>query len=158
MKLEPIDITLAHAAADIEAVRNLLAYYGELRNHDAALGDYTAELAALAGKYGSPQGCLLLAKHEQQALGCVAFQALASDICEMKRMFVLPDYQGQGIGFRLVERLFSEAQNAGYQIMRLDTHPSMHRAAKLYQSMGFYPISRYNQNPTQGIRFFEKML
>ncbi|MFK7926028.1 MAG: GNAT family N-acetyltransferase [Bacteroidia bacterium] len=158
MKLQSIHITLAETPTEIEAVRDLLTYYGELRNHDAALGDYPAELAALSEKYASPQGCLLLAKYEQQALGCVAFQALAADICEMKRMFVLPDYQGQGIGFRLVERLLLEAQNAGYQIMRLDTHPTMHRAAKLYQSMGFYPISRYNHNPTPGIRFFEKKL
>lgn len=158
MKLETIHIKLANTPSDIEAVRSLLAYYGELRSHDAALGDYAAELAALPGKYAAPLGCLLVAYHQSQSLGCVAFQALSKDICEMKRMFVLPDFQGQGIGFRLVERLLVEAQAAGYQIMRLDTHPNMQRAAKLYQSMGFYPISRYNQNPTPGIRFFEKIL
>ncbi|MEL7532481.1 MAG: GNAT family N-acetyltransferase, partial [Bacteroidota bacterium] len=139
-------------------LRILLEFYGELRKHDAALGNYQAELASLPGKYAPPQGCLLLAHDQKQAVGCVAFQSLGEQICEMKRMFVLPDYQAQGIGFRLVERLLEEARKAGYQFMRLDTHPHMQRAAKLYQSMGFYPIKRYNQNPTPGIRFFEKVL
>jgi len=158
MKKNEVHITAASTPDKIDLVRALLAYYGELRNHDAALGDYTAELNSLPGKYTPPQGCLLLAQDENQAIGCVAFQALTPQICEMKRMFVLPDFQGQGIGFRLVERLLLEAQKTGYQKMRLDTHPSMLRAAKLYQSMGFYPIERYNQNPTPGIRFFEKIL
>ncbi len=142
----------------IERVKILLKFYGELRNHDAALGNYHAELDGLPGKYAPPKGCLLLAHDGTQAVGCVAFQALSESICEMKRMFVLPDYQGQKIGFRLVERLLQEARKAGYKIMRLDTHPQMQRAAKLYQSCGFYPIERYNQNPTPGIRFFEKIL
>ncbi|MEM6345930.1 MAG: GNAT family N-acetyltransferase [Bacteroidota bacterium] len=142
----------------IERVKILLKFYGALRNHDAALGNYQAELDSLPGKYAAPKGCLLIAHEGNQAVGCVAFQALSESICEMKRMFVLPDYQGQKIGFRLVERLVAEARLAGYQIMRLDTHPHMHRAAKLYQSMGFYAIERYNQNPTPGIRFFEKIL
>lgn len=158
MKHQSIDISVALAPEDIAAVRKLLNYYGELRNHDAALGDYTKELKSLPGKYGPPQGCLLLARMGDVVIGCVAFQALSSSICEMKRMFVLPDYQGQGVGFRLVERLLLEAQKLDYQLMRLDTHPSMLKAAKLYQSMGFYSIERYNQNPTPGIRFFEKKL
>ncbi|MEL6593384.1 MAG: GNAT family N-acetyltransferase [Bacteroidota bacterium] len=151
-------IQLAQSPLEIQQIRDLFWTYAEIRGFDAALGDFQAELDALPGKYASPEGCLLLATKADEAIGCLAFQRLSDEICEMKRMFVLPEYRGQGIGSQLVKHLLVEAQSAGYQRMRLDTHPHMHQAARIYQSFGFYPISRYNQNPTPGIRFFEKIL
>lgn len=153
-------VQIHHAidAKAIAAVRNLLWEYGRLRNFDAALGDYEQELAQLPGKYAPPRGCLLLAQVGTTAVGCVAFQALETGICEMKRMFVLPDYQHQGIGSLLIGELVGQAKAAGYERMRLDTHPSMEAAARLYQKLGFGEIERYNENPTPGIRFFERVL
>ncbi|MEL7339474.1 MAG: GNAT family N-acetyltransferase [Bacteroidota bacterium] len=151
-------IQLAQSPLEIQQIRDLFWTYAELRGFDAALGDFQAELDDLPGKYAAPKGCLLLATKEDQAVGCLAYQRLSNDICEMKRMFVLPAYRAQGIGTRLIQRLLAEAQSAGYQRMRLDTHPHMQNAVRLYESFGFYPITRYNQNPTPGIRFFEKRL
>lgn len=158
LNLPMLSIKIVHSAVEIQQIRELFLTYAESRGFDAALGDFQAELDTLPGKYASPAGCLLLATKADKALGCLAYQRLDEEICEMKRMFVLPDYRGQGIGNQLVKRLLTEAHSAGYQRMRLDTHPQMQQAARLYQRLGFYPIARYNQNPTPGIRFFEKIL
>lgn len=142
----------------VAAARSILRAYAELRGFDAALGDFEAELEALPGKYVPPDGCFLLATWEGEAVGCVAFRKLDEEICEMKRLFVLPAYGGKGIGGTLVAAIIGEARKMGYQKMRLDTHPWMVHAQKLYSRFGFYEIGAYNDNPTPGIRFFEKEL
>ncbi|MEM7659139.1 MAG: GNAT family N-acetyltransferase [Bacteroidota bacterium] len=153
-----ITIIRATSLPDIDAIRTLLRTYAESRGHDAALGDFEWEMKELPGKYGPPLGCLLLAKQEGVAAACVAFQPLEEGICEMKRMYVAPEFRGKGIARALCQALIEEAMAAGCTHMRLDTHPSMTAAQQLYQQLGFEEISRYNQNPTPGIRFFEKRL
>jgi GNAT superfamily N-acetyltransferase len=142
----------------LQQVKALFISYGNWRNHDTALGDFQQELDQLPGKYAFPDGALFLALAGAEPAGCIAYQALGSGICEMKRMYVLEKFRNKGIGRGLVETLISAARKAGYQYMRLDTHPKMIQAHKLYQAMGFYEIERYNQNPTPGIRFFERKL
>lgn len=143
---------------ELEAIRSLFISYGLWRNHDAALGDFQKELDELPGKYGPPEGALFLAEEEGQPAGMIAYQKIGEGICEMKRMFVLDEFRKRGIGKKLVELLIAEAKRNGYQRMRLDTHPRMKAAHRLYAQMGFYEIERYNQNPTPGIRFFEQKL
>jgi len=140
----------------LEEARSLFVTYGIWRSHDAALGDFQKELDGLPGKYASPDGLLLLAMQSGEAVGCIAYQQLSPKICEMKRMFDLEEFRKKGIGKMLVNELLAIAKTAGYQTMRLDTHPRMKSAHVLYQNMGFYEIDRYNQNPTPGIRFFER--
>lgn len=151
-------ISPANTPEKIQAVRELLLEYGRLRNFDAALGNYSIELKGLPGKYGLPFGCLLLATFQEVPAGCIAYQRLSPQICEMKRLFVHPNFRRKGIAQQLVSALLAHARQAGYKIMRLDSHPSMLAAQALYESFGFYPIERYNENPTPGIRFFELQL
>ncbi|MEM6800967.1 MAG: GNAT family N-acetyltransferase [Bacteroidota bacterium] len=142
----------------LDEIKHLFHVYASWRNFDAALGDFQKELDQLPGKYAEPEGALILARFQGLAAGCIAYQALSKDICEMKRMFVLEEFRGKGIAKFLIEKLIQTAKNQNYRIMRLDTHPHMHTAQKLYTQMGFEEIGRYNQNPTPGIRFFEKSL
>lgn len=153
-----IDFVSVSKEAFLEQARELFISYGKWRNLDAALGDFQKELDELPGKYAEPAGTLLLALENGKAIGSIAYQQLSPEICEMKRMYVLEAYRGKGIGRKLVEKLIAKAQESGYSLMRLDTHPRMTTAHALYGSMGFYEIDRYNENPTPGIRFFEKPL
>jgi ribosomal protein S18 acetylase RimI-like enzyme len=85
----------------------------------------------------------------------VALRPLQNDICEMKRLFVLPQYQGRGIGRALAGSVIEEARNLGYKRMRLDTVESMQAAQKLYISLGFKTINAYCYNPLDNPSFME---
>lgn len=137
-----------------QEARELIEIYAASRNFDPALANLSKEVDDLPAYYP----LILLAYHEDQPAGCVAIQELETKICEMKRLFVLPDFRGLGIGGLLIASLIQNAQKLGYHKMRLDTHPSMILAQELYRKFGFYEIGRYNQNPIPGIRFFELRL
>lgn len=135
-------------------IRHLLKQYARMRNYDPALDNFAHELQALDKLYAAPEGAILLARRAKTPVGCVALRALSGTKCEMKRLFVVPEMQGQGIGRLLAEQIMEEGVALGYTSMYLDTHPWMTSAHGLYQSLGFKETTRYNQNPTPGIRFF----
>jgi len=153
-----LKIKVVETEAELEAVRQLLWKYAEWRGFDAALAEIEAEIEQLPWKYAPPAGMLLLAVWENQPAGCIAYQPLEPTICEMKRLFVLPDYRGKQIGRQLIAHLLDKARGAGYLLMRLDSHPHMQAAQRLYEEFEFQPTARYNDNPTAGILFFEKKL
>lgn len=132
--------------------------YGNWRGYDDALGDYEAELLALPGLYQPPTGGLILATISSDPVGCVAFRPQSAGTCELKRMFVLPAFRKRKIGQKLLYSALSFAFDLGYGKIRLDTHPKMKAAIHLYLRAGFQEIERYNNNPTPGIRFFERAL
>ena len=76
----------------------------------------------------------------------------------MKRLYVRPEARGSGAGRALVEASTAKARELGYPVMRLDTLPTMDAARALYISLGFRPIERYNDNPIEGVLFFELKL
>lgn len=123
--------------------------------------DFSQELSSLPGKYAMPEGQLLLALQEQQPVGCVGLRKLDTQNCEMKRLFVSTEFQGQGIGHALVKELIQGARTQGYTTMRLDTGIHQTQARKLYQSFGFKQIQPYYEVPKslqEGLVFMELRL
>jgi GNAT superfamily N-acetyltransferase len=76
----------------------------------------------------------------------------------MKRLFVRPDFRGQGLGLLLAERLIGEARAIGYQTMRLDTLPAMQSAIRLYEALGFVRCAAYYETPLPDTVFMELRL
>lgn len=118
----------------LDAQELLDFYYGE--------GEET-----LPGEFAPPEGCLLLATDSAKAIGCCAFRWLSEDTCEMKRLYVRPDFRGQGVARRLAEKLIVTAREAGYSRMRLETVSFMREAQALYSSLGFRPCEAYYDIP-----------
>jgi putative acetyltransferase len=85
--------------------------------------DFDKELANLPGDYAPPNGRLLLAEYEGQLAGCVAVHKLEDGICEMKRLYVRPQFRRLKVGRALAESIIAEARSIGigYPRMRLDT-------------------------------------
>jgi ribosomal protein S18 acetylase RimI-like enzyme len=116
------------------------------------------ELAGLPGRYAPPSGCLLLAMEGDRTAGCVAMRDLGGGTCEMKRLYVAPEYRGRGVGRLLVEDLLRRAERAGYRRMVLDTVPDMIDAIALYRRLGFVETSRYWDCPVAETIYLEKVL
>jgi len=147
----------AHAA-NLEEVRKLFAEYAASLAISLDFQDFDAELAGLPGDYCPPTGRLLIAVWNGHVAGCVAMRKLTDRVCEMKRLYVRPHYQGLKVGRALAESVIEAAKKMGYESMRLDTLPSMNRARSLYASLGFREILPYRHNPIDGTAFMELML
>jgi len=142
----------------LEEVKDLFLEYAQSLNVDLCFQNFEEELNSLPGKYGPPDGVLILALIDDKAAGCVALRKISEDICEMKRLYVRDSYRGFGIGRKLVNTIIENAIKLNYKYMRLDTLPTMKEAQSLYISMGFYDIEPYVYNPIEGARYMELRL
>lgn len=116
------------------------------------------ELLELPGEYAPPDGSLLLALYNNQTAGCVALRNIANGTCEIKRLYVRPEFRNEGIGKILALAIIEEGRKIGYTCMRLDTVSSMKEAITLYESLGFTRIESYRHNPIDGAIFMELKL
>lgn len=155
-----ITIHLAETPDDIDAVRALIRDFSRWATAEIVETDNPAifagletELAGLPGRYGPPTGCLVLARLEGEPVGCVAFYAHDASTIEVKRMFVLPQARGHGIGGRMMEVLLAQARAAGFRRVLLSSHHSMHAAHGTYRRAGFrdVPIAAEFPNAVAGV-------
>ena len=155
------DFTIAEAttAEEIAHIRRLFRIYADWLNVDLCFQDFEAELAGLPGMYAPPQGRLLLARVGDDVAGCVGLRPLEDGICEMKRLWVEPDFLGLGIGRGLAEAIVDAGRDLGYAKMRLDTMPERLKAAgHIYETLGFEKIPDYYRNPLDGVVMYELKL
>jgi putative acetyltransferase len=150
-----LTIEYAEAGQQLLEVRQLFEEYAASIVVDLCFQGFAQELESLPGGYARPAGRLLLAREDSEAAGCVALRALEPGICEMKRLYVRPQFRGSGLGRRLIARIIDEATEAGYRQMRLDSLPSMQAAISLYRRLGFRDRSPYRTNPVAGTVFLE---
>ncbi len=113
------------------------------------------ELADMNKKYGPPYGRMYLALVDGKVAGTVALARNDEDYCEIKRLYLRPEYRGMHISGKLVEKVIGDAREIGYRHMRLDTFPFMEAAIRLYESYGFRFIDRYNDNPAESAIFMQ---
>ena len=143
----PPRIIEAETPETLAIARRLFEEYAAALEVDLGFQHFAEELAGLPGEYTRPAGGLLLGFDGAEPVGCVAFRPLEPGIAEMKRLYVRPSARGGGWGRRLAERAVSDARDAGYQRMRLDTLPAMGSAQRLYLALGFEEIAPYRHNP-----------
>lgn len=149
----------AESPAQIAHARELFLEYAQSLGFSLCFQNFDKELAGLPGDYAPPDGRLLLAYDEDQLAGCVALHRLTSEICEMKRLYLRPQFRGKGRGRALADRIMTEARQIGYQRMRLDTvEPVMKDAVAMYRKLGFKEIAPYCENPIAGALYMERQL
>jgi GNAT superfamily N-acetyltransferase len=93
-----------------------------------------------------PRGAYVIVREDGRAVAGGGIRPLGDDVCEIKRMFVVPDARGRGHGRRLLEALERTARDRGYRFARLDTAQSMTTAMAMYRAAGYRAIPDYNGN------------
>ena len=151
-----LNFVQADFPAQVAQARELFLKYAQSLGFSLCFQNFDKELAGLPGDYAPPEGRLLLAEYEGQIAGCVALHGLEPGICEMKRLYLRPQFRGKGLGRALTERIIAEARQIGYQRMRLDTiEPVMKDAVAMYRKLGFNEIAPYCANPMAGTLYME---
>lgn len=110
-----------------------------------SLKDRHSDIGDIANNYMT-NGCFWCLLEHDTIIGTVAIRSLDNKIVELKRLFVLTQYQNKGYGRNLLEYAINYARRQQYQKMLLDTRLQFSAARHLYQCIGFKETDKYNDN------------
>jgi GNAT superfamily N-acetyltransferase len=153
--------------AEVPLARELFLEYAAWLDLDLCFQGFDAELAELPGGYAPPGGNLWFARVEGAVAGIVGLRPVGSPgrssgrsrgWCEMKRLWVRPDYRGRGLGRRLAEETLRTAAGLGYRRICLDTVRHMTEAQALYASLGFRDRTGEVPDPHPALIYMERDL
>jgi putative acetyltransferase len=152
------DIRFTHVQSGpaLEDIRTLFREYARGLNFNLCFQNFDRELEELPGAYGLPHGRLILCEVDGKPAGCIAVKPLGAGVCELKRLFVRPEFRRRKLGLKLTQHIIEEARSIGYTVMRLDTiRGTMDNAIALYESVGFREIPAYYHNPIPNAFYME---
>lgn len=158
MTEKTITIDKPQNAADIAAVKALFLEYAQSLDFSLCFQGFDQEMATFPAKYSPPKGGLLLAKVDSVPAGAVGVWQQSPGICEMKRLYLKPEFRGLDLGRRLAAGIVEEGRRLGYRAIRLDTLKTMVAARALYATMGFVEVEPYYDNPIDGAVYMELSL
>jgi putative acetyltransferase len=140
-----------HEIKEAKLVIFKVAYevFKEASTLEESIAKYSAqgvvqEMDDVQRNYFDNGGTFLVICKDEQIIGTGAIRYLEDGVCELKRLWLLTKYHRQGLGYRMMQELFSIARAKGYGLMRLETdHAVQTRAVEFYKRLGFYEIPRY---------------
>jgi putative acetyltransferase len=156
--IKPIEENQIEQAKQIVITVSLEIWQGELSAVDLQRIDLMSDISNVKSHYFDNRGLFLVLIDRKKVVGTGAIRQLSDQICELKRMWFLQPYRGQGLGKKMTQILFDFARNEGYQKVRLDlaNETKQLQAMRFYRKLGFYTIERYNDSPCTV--FMEKVL
>lgn len=131
--IELRDYQVGDDAGIYALIRSSLAPYGfkpDPERNDASLKDITRF-------YIRRGGAFRVLVDGGQLIGSCALYRIDDATCEMRKMFLLPEYQGRGLGKRMLLDALSIARRLGYKEVTLETRTVLKKAISLYAKNGF---------------------
>ncbi len=86
------------------------------------------------------RGLLLVVLEDGKVIGTGGVQKRTEEQAELKRIWLLEQYHGQKIGFRMVSMLLDFARRQGYTSAYLETSAQQKQAIAFYKKVGFYDV------------------
>lgn len=103
---------------------------------DISLNDMHAE-------YDRPRQAYFVVEEDGRIIGGAGIAPLANGngkICELQKMYFLPEIRGKGAGAEMMHKCLNFAKEEGFEKCYLETMPYMEHAKKLYARSGFTPL------------------
>jgi putative acetyltransferase len=91
-------------------------------------------------EYNKPKSVYFVVENEGKIIGSAGVAPLEYEvetICELQKMYFLPEARGLGIGSQMMKLCLQAAKDFGFEKCYLETMPFMHDAQKLYKKAGF---------------------
>lgn len=102
------------------------------------------DLDDIQANYCDKNGAFFVWVDDGRVVGSGALKKLEEKVGEIKRLWLLPEYQGRKLGYQMMQKLMAVAREKGYALLRLETSPAYQpRAYAFYHKLGFYDIPRY---------------
>lgn len=165
--IQPVPPGQEYASRQHSARLILQAYKRFLQSLEAHAGfdfaRFELEIATVPSTYTACKGEVLLASVGGVAAGCIAYRessdGTALRSCEIKRLFVLPEWRGYGIARHLVSTVLERAANRGFTRAMLDTDKAAMAAAySTYVKAGFREYARKALPEDGPLVFLERRL
>ena len=86
---------------------------------------------------------VIVVYEDGKAIGGGAIRRYDDENIELKRVFIHTEYQGRGIGSRLVSLLIEWAMELGYKRMILETGELLAESCAIYKKLDFQVIPNY---------------
>ncbi len=121
--------------------------------------DFTKECFDELGKSFEPDGrhsfyndienkfiAFYVSLKDDTVIGTVALKKFDHDTAELKSLYLRKEYRGRGYGKQLLDTVIKKARKESFRYIVLDSMSKYKAALGLYESIGFVPIDRYNDN------------
>ncbi len=140
-----LDFRTSDAAAS-PALDLVEAMWTEIRTLYPRIGNEEGP-SATPEDFSPPGGTFVVGFDGERPVAGGGIKRLDDGAAEIKRMYVVPEARGSGVGRRLLAALEDAARELGYRVVRLDTGRFQGPALRMYQQAGYRPIADYNDNP-----------
>lgn len=136
------EITPEHDSIIRDIIKKVGQEYGAVGD---GFGPSDPEVEAMSNHYNSDQGSryLVALVNGEIVGGCgIASFNNSTEICELRKLFLLPKSRGLGLGIQLTEACLHFAAQYGYKQCYLDTLTNMKSAISLYEKLGFIHLTQ----------------
>lgn len=95
------------------------------------------DVTDLTYNYLKNNGWFQVVENDEKIIGSIGIYKIDDNECELRKMYLYPEYQGQGIGSTLMRNALAKAKELGYKSMTLQTNSILNKALPLYEKYGF---------------------
>jgi len=128
-------------AAVAAIIREVMASFGAT---GPGYSSSDAEVDAMSAAYDGARAAYFVLEDDGRVVGCGGIAPLAGagpDVCELRKMYLLPVARGRGLGRMMLERCLAAARGRGYRRCYLETLAAMDAAQALYLKAGFRKLA-----------------
>lgn len=125
---------------DAEVIKELFTEYSQIKGAESCFVSFDKELGDLHSFYKG--GVLLAGYEDEKPVACIAIKKIDDSTCEAKRLFIKPEYRGNGYARIMMDTMLTSAKELGFKEVTFTTKPSvMQIGYGMYKRMGFEEIS-----------------